>query len=114
MSRPTRALFLVALLLVAALAAPAHGAKKAAKKGSAATPPTTSAVGVLDTDEDDDAGGLVGGYGNLGWITVDQYEVWSGGGCVWRGGGAGGARVHGAGSASAILPRFFSFRRPRP
>lgn len=73
----TRFLLLVALVLAATLATPTLGAKKAAsaaKKSGA----KKSSVGVVDTDEDDVAtgtGALVGGYGNLGWITVDQFEV---------------------------------------
>ena len=73
MPRPSRALLLLALLLVAALAQPAACAKKAAAKKGAAK---KSAVGVVDTDEDDASdGGLAAGYGNLGWITMAQFEV---------------------------------------
>lgn len=64
------ALLLLGTLALAALATPALAASSKQK---------TSSVGLLDDDDDDfgaeAAGGLVSGYGDLGWISVADFEV---------------------------------------
>jgi hypothetical protein len=83
LSRP--ALLLALLLAVAAFAPPGvDAAKKPAKKGGGGAAKKSSAIGTVDTDEDeDDDDGPAAGYGDLGWITVAEYEVWS---ACWVGG----------------------------
>ena len=87
------ALLLLGLLAFAALATPALAAKKAA--AAAGKKKAASTVGVLDTDEDEDApGGLVGGYGDLGWISVADFQVREGE-RGWREREEGGRRAAG-------------------